>query len=246
MIGRVRVALALLATGCGRLDFSPLASDAGGGISSDAADATAGDARIAGLVLHVTFEGPVVVDEVSGDTGLCTNCPAPSSGRIGTGAATFDGVNDCVHFTNRVAFEAPHVTSAIWMNATSTNEVTMLTKPTSGDANTWELVRMPTRELFHFHWSGTNDGWATGIIIPDNEWHHVAFTYDGVTRRVYVDGVARGQMPTNAMVFDPVDLYVGCDVNIGVEGFFYGGALDEIRVYDRALSPAEIATLAMP
>jgi hypothetical protein len=78
--------------------------------------------------------------------------------------------------------------------------------------------------------------------MPEGEWTHVAMTFDGATGTIYMDGnvVAEGPFsfgtdPTAGTVF-------GDSVSGG--GNPYNGALDEIRIYDRALSPFEIRYLA--
>ena len=69
---------------------------------------------------------------------------------------------------------------------------------------------------------------------------HVAFTYDGKAKRAYVDGQLVGELAFSATPTDSTDaLY------FGARGATYGfvGALDEIRLYNRALSADEITKL---
>jgi Concanavalin A-like lectin/glucanases superfamily/PKD domain len=81
-----------------------------------------------------------------------------------------------------------------------------------------------------------------GTGLWDGQWHAVAGTYDGSTVRLYVDGneVGAGSAATGAVnyaqdskVFEIAN-YPGCT------GFGYKGAIDEARVYNRALTAAEI------
>ncbi len=70
------------------------------------------------------------------------------------------------------------------------------------------------------------------------EWYHVAGTYDGTTMRLYVDGVEIGSRTVSGTVG------AGLDVQINSNNERFDGLLDDVRVYDRALSPCEIALLA--
>ena len=72
-------------------------------------------------------------------------------------------------------------------------------------------------------------------------WHHVAATYDGTTRRLYLDGVlVNSDTPTGHNVPNTNNLRLGSAYG----GTFYPGSLDEVRVWSRPLTAAEIATSA--
>jgi hypothetical protein len=72
-------------------------------------------------------------------------------------------------------------------------------------------------------------------------WYHIASTYSATTRTVkfYVDGVAMG-----SDVIPGGSLETGGNTIIAAgEGFFVNGFIDEVRIYNRALSPAEISAI---
>jgi hypothetical protein len=78
----------------------------------------------------------------------------------------------------------------------------------------------------------------SGTSLPTRTWSHVATTWDGATLRLYVNGVqvgskaVAGTLPTTS---NP--LRIGGNANWGE---YFAGAIDEVRVYNRALSAAEI------
>ena len=80
---------------------------------------------------------------------------------------------------------------------------------------------------------------APGTIAAD-EWTHVAFTFDGTTARLYKDGseVASGARQLGASTDTP--LLIGRDTTSNSR--YFDGQMSEIRVWDRALSAAEIQT----
>ncbi|MCI0591228.1 MAG: LamG domain-containing protein, partial [Gammaproteobacteria bacterium] len=77
-----------------------------------------------------------------------------------------------------------------------------------------------------------------GYWLLPNTWVHLAGTYDGKTERLYVDGVQVGSLKVsgNIQVTDGV-LRIGGN---SPWGEYFNGRIDEIRVYDRALTAAEI------
>lgn len=83
--------------------------------------------------------------------------------------------------------------------------------------------------------------------IPLHRWHHIAGTYDGIQSRLYLDGILRNTgNGTGPILYTYTnDLMLGVDAGTGDQpdpqcnGFFHGG-LDELRVYDRALTYGQV------
>jgi hypothetical protein len=82
--------------------------------------------------------------------------------------------------------------------------------------------------------------------IDVDTWHHLAITYDGVTKSVYVDGELAGDDddPDVPDAFAPI--FLGTDVDDGGLHGSLVGDLDDLRFYPRVLAPAELAALAAP
>lgn len=79
----------------------------------------------------------------------------------------------------------------------------------------------------------------------DEGWHHVAATYDGASLRIYLDGAISGEQtvtPTGISQ-SAYEIFVGTD-QYAPEPLYTKGAIDELRIYDRALSAQEVAALA--
>jgi concanavalin A-like lectin/glucanase superfamily protein len=83
--------------------------------------------------------------------------------------------------------------------------------------------------------------------IPVGRWKHVASTYDGAWLRIYVDGRAAGaKRVTGRTCITGEPLAVGAKNNPtkGLLEAFWDGRLDDVRIYDRALTVDEIGQLA--
>ncbi len=163
-------------------------------------------------------------------------------------ALDFDGKNDQVAIDNVCASLAgKDITISAWMKADALNpdiQFVIGINGSNGDSNKM-LVGTPantaTLSLGDTAWHHT-----TATVI-DNTWHHIAIVLDDSANiiTVYVDG-------SDVLSFTSTMSIVATDLlSLGYEydapmtaGDFYDGLLDDVRVYGRALSEAEIVELA--
>ena len=101
-----------------------------------------------------------------------------------------------------------------------------------------------TRDVFLVNstlsfFDGTRDV-AFGAV-PTGRWVHVAITSDGAVVRAFVDGAPIGSAAA-ALGAVTAPLQVGSWPSGGASDDFFSGSLDEVRVYPRALTAAEIST----
>ena len=101
----------------------------------------------------------------------------------------------------------------------------------------------PTKFEFHMDGNG-NDNFEPGPDMVNGEWHHEAVTMSNGTLQYYRDGVALGspKAVTQSLTFDQ-PLYFGGQANNGGGGEFFNGSLDDIRLYDNALTAAQVLEL---
>ncbi len=98
--------------------------------------------------------------------------------------------------------------------------------------NTWQF------------WSGRGDtsGWDAipGPAVISNRWTHLAASYDGTTKRFYVDGVLAGSSTAPFAPNDANPLRFGAGATEGDGDYFFEGGIDEPALYDKVLSHEEI------
>jgi hypothetical protein len=141
------------------------------------------------------------------------------------------------------------ITLMAWINADDfdTPDARVLSKSSSADPadHVWMLS---TAQGQHTRFRlKTNDGnptttlIGTGGSLAAGTWHHVAATYDGATMRLYQDGNEVGSIPRTGSLFqDPsVDVYIGA--NPGATNQVFDGRIDDVKVFRKALTSAEIA-----
>ena len=231
----------IVLTGCGRIAFDPLA-DAGGDASSDGVLGV--DAPAASdLLLHFEFDtDDIRVDSATNPhDGTCTACPTPTAGRVGLRAAMFDA-NQCLELPGTRALQPAAFTFAAWLRPRVAHMGTAFGRTREGattTGNMWEI------------WVDVSPAWNIAVRAGrrtgpsmTGQWHHYAGTYNGTTFNGYVDGVLDGSSSIAIGAYTSDDLAIGCDLNLGAFGQRFDGAIDDVRLYDRALAPAEIAALA--
>jgi hypothetical protein len=87
---------------------------------------------------------------------------------------------------------------------------------------------------------GSNGEAGKFVTFPSNTFVHAACTYDGSQVEVYKNGVLEDTNSGSIGQLDPADWRIGSDDVGGGEGNFHDGLIDDVRIYDTALSSSEI------
>jgi hypothetical protein len=146
---------------------------------------------------------------------------------------------------------APHSIS-MWIKCdVNANPMYMFAKPHS-DIDAWDTSSLAVTAAGQLDFETTSTATyadylfsASGSELRTQTWRHVAATWDGATKQVYVDGVL--STSSAATILDStLPSRLGADVDGGTPLHFYVGGMDEVRIYARALSANEVAMLANP
>jgi hypothetical protein len=189
----------------------------------------------------------------NGNNGTLVNGPVWSTGK-GGGALSFNGDTTRVDIPNSAALDiSGPITIALWENlsekAAGETDHVMIGKAWTTDnfdPPHWQYAAEYSnrRKTFDFLFSDKSGVFHEPYSFPAvlGTWSHVAFTYDGARVKGYLNGVERISIPeTRSIQARGNGLRIGIDE---VRRQQCKGQLGEIRIYNRALSPAEIATLA--
>jgi hypothetical protein len=209
-----------------------------------------------GLVLYMSFDAPpkdgVVLDESGvGNHGRVEGAQWVPEGRFG-GAYQFRITN----LTERIivpdsdSLEVERITMAAWIKASDTDGFwNRILDKDCYRGYTLCLGGGPVGMGYRGKLVMEVDSAWVGSDRPvgDGQWHHVAGVFDGQSMRLYVDGVQKQQKAKKAgpLLTSHWDLCIGNSV-VEYAGEFLGfdGLIDEVRIYNRALSANEIAKLA--
>ena len=83
--------------------------------------------------------------------------------------------------------------------------------------------------------------------VVSKQWTHLAGTYDGSVATLYVDGVEADSLPISGVFpLDKRPVILGGNGNAGTVTELFPGRIDEVALYNRALTPDEIQQLATP
>ena len=217
--------------------------------SSASAGASAAAATPAGLVAAFAFDegaGTSAADASgSGNTGAITGATWTTAGRNG-GALSFDGASDYVTVADTSSLDlSTALTLEAWVYPTSTSgSRSILAKERAGGGFPYGLETSAGAPTGYVVATERASAAGTSALAP-NAWTHVAVAYDGAALKLYVNGALAATAAASGAVSASADpLRVGGNVTWGE---WFQGRIDDVRVYDRALTAAEIQTdLATP
>src|SRR5690606_11974038 len=111
-----------------------------------------------------------------------------------------------------------------------------------GDSS-WRLQRESSTDTLMFGGNGLTPMKVVGTkSVNDGRWHHVVGTYDGETLCLYVDGELDNSVSASG-TFNSNNFNVRIGSNAEKADRYWNGSLHDARVYDWAMSPADVAEL---
>jgi Concanavalin A-like lectin/glucanases superfamily len=177
------------------------------------------------------------------NTGTIAGATWTTNGRFGSGLS-FNGTNAWVTIDDSPSLDLTDgLTIEAWVNPSSgTGTRTVLMKEAfSGLAYALYSTVGGQRPVGYVH--TRRDASAVGsTAVPLNTWTHLAFTFDGSTLRLYMNGTLVRTSSANGSSSGAIITSAGA-LRIGgnaVFGEYFRGIIDEVRVYNRPLSAADI------
>lgn len=187
----------------------------------------------------------------SKNDGTLTGEPKWEEGKLGK-AVSLDGTKDCIALKKELSPILGKTASlSCWVKTKAAGNETFWQAPAiigveeAGGGNDifWGWVDQDGKIGIQ---AGDAEGAKSSAAITDDKWHHVAFTrnMDSGEVKVYVDGKVAGTATSDTGEKTSAFDAFGRRENTGGDPTFFAGSLDEIRIYKRVLTDAEVATLA--
>jgi hypothetical protein len=200
-----------------------------------------------GLVAAFAFNegtGTTVSSAVGGLTGTISGATWTSGGRYGK-ALSFNGTNSVVTIADSSALDlTTGMTLEAWVDPATVGgweSIILKERPSAPGLSYGMYASTNVNAPGGYINTGGSDVAATGTsALTPGTWAHLALTYDGSNLRLYVNGtLVRTTANTGSLITSTGNLSIGGN---SIWGEYFNGLIDEVRVYNRALSQSEIQT----
>lgn len=203
------------------------------------------------LVSYWSFdegEDNIAYDSVGDNNGIIYGDPEWVSG-ISNSALKFDGYNDYLKIEDENINIDNQFSIETWIYPESyaydsINPMFIICKRT-GNLDSYALSLNNSGNVIFSKETGTSgyDVLYSKDKVEQNQWSHLLATFDGTTMKLYINGVLDNSISkTEDTIIGEGDLYIGA--NTELDNYrFYKGFVDELKIYNYALSESEIESL---
>ncbi|MBL0057141.1 MAG: beta-propeller fold lactonase family protein [Chitinophagaceae bacterium] len=208
-----------------------------------------------GLVAYYPFNGNANDESGFGRHGTVTNGAVLTTDRFGNAnsAYDFDGINDYIDIS-ATGLPETNRTVMFWLNPATGNQPSYPLTYGGNGCGTSYLMGFNASNSNRYNTQGhcntnalSSPSWS---VNPENQWAHFAVTINGTTIKIFINGVESNSnngfsVPT---FVDVRKLFIGALITpdglstyIDGSGGYFKGKLDDIKIYNRALSNEQVA-----
>jgi len=172
----------------------------------------------------------------------------PTADRFGngSGAMSFDGIASHINTPYNPALNVgqPTMTISAWIKPATLNGTFAVVNRNSPylfwvDGNQRLYTGLYTNAAGTWKWVGSANG-----TLSNGAWQQIAMTYDGSIRKLYINGVQSGLDDTQTTGnLTPTLIGVAIGYDACCSRYYFQGAIDDVRIYDKALRDVEIKQL---
>jgi hypothetical protein len=205
-----------------------------------------------GLVAYYPFNGNANDESGNGNDGM-VNGATLTADRFGNSnrAYSFDG-NDYIDCGNSNVLDVNYhtITSWIFIGGETGKHLMIIGKVNPFVHETINIGISPDNNLFtSFATTGEKNHHIAdeSLLMNKYQWYFVAMTYDGARIKFFINGSLNSEFQRSGTLrINTNKLAIGRhggDADQKGHDFFFSGIIDDIRIYNRALSASEIQTL---
>ncbi len=157
----------------------------------------------------------------------------------------FDGVNDYINISYAEYNLTANFTISAWAKTVQMGTLQgIITKTPTADQNSgYRLGRSSDGKLIFLIGNGTAFDYVySNSVYNDTNWHHIAMTNNGADTRFYVDGAMQTDYSSYRVAANTRDVMIG-RFSAPSARYTWNGTIDEVRIYNRALTSQEVAGL---
>lgn len=165
------------------------------------------------------------------------------------GCLSFDGVNDYVDAGSGASLSPNVFSITMWVNVNTISTQNFMARKAESPYKGWAFYFDPGgRPGFdYFYGDGTSalsQSFISTPVISSGTWYSISVVVNnGSSVQFYLNGYPSGQgVPTQSFIYPPNALRLGSSQS-GYYGGYANGKLDDVRIYNRALSAAEVLAI---
>ena len=207
----------------------------------------------AGLVAHYPFSGNANDESANGNDGT-VNGATLTTDRFGNAnsAYSFNGVSNTIGLPIKGTDFGDLITISIWayrtksFSGSGTNPMMGIINSSSATDKGISIALNHESRISFTVWNASGTIGSVYLSSPTmnlSEWNHFVLSYDGSFVKGYLDNQELGSTALSGSVGGTLDFRIGQDQYDDSQGRFWGGMIDDIRIYDRALNATEIEAL---
>jgi len=159
----------------------------------------------------------------------------------------FNGTGACINVPNSISLNSGYLALSLWIkiDTIQSGNHQIISKYSDSPVAGYSYCLTDGKPQIYCRFNGLWDFWGedTNIeVLTTGQWHYLAATYDGVNIMNFVDGIQVSQTTKIGAIYSsPRNLRIGANSEYG--GNYFYGAIDDIRIYNRALTSDEIDVL---
>jgi uncharacterized protein (TIGR02145 family) len=201
-----------------------------------------------GLVGWWPFNGNANDESGNGNHGT-VNGATLAADRFGIAgkAYSFDGVNDRIEINDHPDFKRNFLSISFWIKSNSFTSLgnvrSDIISKDSINARQWVVQLEQFGKIRNAIFANSEFTFDSDSSISLNIWKNVTIVWDGIKSSTFIDGKINGYINTNGPLTSfqtAINLFFGGNLSYNQ---FFNGLLDDIAIYNRALSPAEVQQL---
>lgn len=205
------------------------------------------------LIAYYPFNGNANDASGNGLHGTIIGSPSFVADRLGNANSAIyftGGVSNRIEINDNALLHTASITISAWVNATGSGSTinTIIDKPLgTGQSDSWHLGLTPSWTFSSWFFNDPGSAVGSQVTTPaaTGDWHYVVTTFSNTSKehKLYVDGILKTNNTFNSTIgYDNNKMYIGAALENSGLNFPMDGALDEIKIYDDALTAQQIAS----
>ena len=158
-------------------------------------------------------------------------------------AGVFNGSSSRINLNSSVIGTNNNFTINVWIKTANSSQDCFIISSNDGGTGWYQMSASGTETAKVYAYRGANVEFGNITDIFNGNWRMLTMTFDNsYVVKAYLDGVFVNQGTGTAIPNSPDNLMIGCRRSSSPE-IFFDGSIDQVRIFNKALSSSEVTTL---